>query len=334
MKKFLLMLLFTFNSNAVCVHEYTIQGEKLLSQLHTMNEMTSYYQKKDGTFEVIQSLKKINPSHKYVIQENHPTIKKDYDERYIQYYSYQRMINFMSEVTSRLNSLDYKLEVIGKSIEGRNLYSISPKRIDPKKKVILMFARHHGDEGTANWIVEGFLKKALTTKAFNQKFQIVLYPMVNPDGAESKRRYNKKGRDLNRSWGVSPSKSYDEIRTIQEHLNRTLLSKRKPIIALDMHGSFTEDFIYRVSKSFAGEDFYNTQQDFISSLAERDQWQAGQFNVSNGHKKMSRILLVRDYGINSLTHESIRDIPLNRGRTLNDLTEQGKAIVDTLIELY
>ncbi|WP_372651577.1 M14 family zinc carboxypeptidase [Halobacteriovorax sp.] len=334
MKKILLSLLIVFNSNAVCVHEYDIQGHTLLSQLHTLNEKTTFYQKENGTFEEVSYLKNIHPHKSYRIQETQPHIKKDYDDRYIKYYQYQRVIEFLSEIGPSLEQLDYKTEVIGKSLENRNLYSIFPKTLDRSKQVILMFARHHGDEGTANWIVEGFLKKALASKKFNDKFQIVLYPMINPDGAQAKRRYNKKGRDLNRSWGSTPSKSYDEIKTIQNHLNKVLLSKTKPIIALDMHGSFTEDFIYRVSKSFAGKDFFNLQQEFISSLSERDQWQAGQYNVSNGHKKMSRILLVRDFNINSLTHESIRDIPLTRNRTLQHLEDQGRAIVDTLIALY
>lgn len=334
MKKILFSLLLTININAVCVHEYNIQGYTLLSQLHTMNEKTAFYARPDGSFEEMGKLNEVIPTKNYLIQENQSHIEKDYNDRYVEYYQYQRVQLFLDEVKPKLEELDYKTEIIGKSLEGRNLYSISPINLDLNKKTVLMFARHHGDEGTANWIVEGFLKKALASQDFNRKFQIVLYPMVNPDGAESKRRYNKKGRDLNRSWDSNPSKSYDEIKIIQTHLNKILLSKMKPVIALDMHGSFTEDFIYRVSKSFSGKEFFNLQQEFISSLSERDLWQAGQYNISNGHKKMSRILLVRDFNINSLTHESIRDIPLSRNRTLDNLKDQGRAIVDTLIELY
>ncbi len=322
------------NINAVCVHEYEIKGYNLLSSIHTLNEDTSYYQKQNGSFELIRNLQEINPTSDYIIQENQSHIKKDYNDRYIKYYQYQRVNEFISELRPVITNLNYRTEIIGKSIEGRNLYSIYPKELDPNREVILMFARHHGDEGTANWIVEGFVNKALKSKEFNQKFQLVLYPMLNPDGAEAKRRYNKNGRDLNRSWGTEPSRSNDEISIIQAHLNKVLLSKRKPIIALDMHGSFTEDFIYRVSKKFAGVDFYNLQQEFIASLGKRDPWQGGQFYNSNGDKKMSRILLVRDYKINALTHESIRDIPLSSSRSLDDLKDQGRFIVDTLIELY
>ncbi len=33
--------------------------------------------------------------------------------------------------------------------------------MDLTKKTIVMFGRHHGDEGTANWIIEGFFKRFL-----------------------------------------------------------------------------------------------------------------------------------------------------------------------------
>lgn len=334
MKKLIISFILTLNTHAICVHEYEIKGHNLLSQIHTMNEEITFYQQQDGTYREIGKLKEIGPSLNYRIQVNQSNIKKDYNDRYIQYYSYQRIQDFLTQSSQALKQHGYKTEVIGKSLEGRNLFAIAPEKLDPNKEIILMFARHHGDEGTANWIVEGFLNKVLDSKEFNSKFQLVLYPMVNPDGAEAKRRYNKKGRDLNRSWGSTPSRSSDEISTIQAHLNRVLLSKRKPLIALDMHGSFTEDFIYRVSKRFAGQAFYNKQQRFITDLGQRDNWQKGNFHTSNGHKKMARILMVRDYQVNALTHETIRDIPLSESRTLQDLFTQGEVIVDSLIKLY
>ncbi|ATH07221.1 hypothetical protein BIY24_04505 [Halobacteriovorax marinus] len=334
MKKILLPLLFTLNSHSVCVHETTISGAQLLSQITHYQNSKAYYQLEDESFNELQSISLIEPQRNYLIQQLQAPITKDYNDRYIKYYKYERMVEFIKSQREQLEQLNYQTQVIGKSIEGRDLFAITPREIDPKKKLILMFARHHGDEGTANWIVEGFLSKALKDNHFNENFQLILYPMVNPDGANAKRRYNRNNRDLNRSWGKTPEKSYDEVKVIHKHLDSYLQDNKKPVIALDMHGSFTEDFIYRVSKSFNGQDFFETQQSFIDSLGKRDPWQAGQFYISNGHRKMSRILLVRDYGINSLTHESIRDIPLSESRTLKDLFLQGEAVLDSLKELY
>lgn len=160
--------------------------------------------------------------------------------------------------------------------------------------------------------------------------------MINPDGANARIRYNANGRDLNRSWGVDGGDSYDEIQSIYGHLEKEFTKIKKPVIVLDMHGSFTKDFIYRVDKTFKGVGFYNLQQLFISRLATRDRWQNGSFELSNGDKGMSRIRLINRFGLNAMTHETPRDIPIqNRhNRTIKSLMDQGVAIAYTIDELY
>lgn len=198
-----------------------------------------------------------------------------------------------------------------------------------------MYGRHHGDEGTANWIIEGFVEKLLSSENFFDRFQLILYPMVNPDGAEAKRRYNSNGYDLNRVWDSNPARSKDEIGIIQTHLKKIYLGKsEEPVIALDMHGSFTRDYIYRVRKTFRDIGFYNLQQSFIDELGSRDPWQAGTFNLSDGDSKMARIYLVRDFEINALTHETPRDIPKRGSRSIETLKSQGVDVFESIMTLY
>ncbi|OUR99736.1 hypothetical protein A9Q84_01550 [Halobacteriovorax marinus] len=334
MNKILLVFLITQSAFSICVKEYQLSGLNLLNQLNSLNQTRTFYLNKFDQFVPLTNLSKINPTKSYTLQENQTPILRDYDDRYIKYYRYQRMLDFLKTKKQEFTNLDYKIETIGKSIQGRSLFSIYPKSIDPNKSVILMFGRHHGDEGTANWIIEGFVNNFLNDSEFNSKFQLVLYPMVNPDGAENRVRYNKNGRDLNRSWNREPSRSKDEIQTIQSHLIKNLLSSNTPVIALDMHGSFTEDFIYRVQKKFIDLDFYNIQQNFIDTLGSFDTWQRGNFKHSNGHPKMARILLVRDYKLNALTHETQRDISLNANRTLEDVLKQGRDVLNSIKLLY
>ena len=103
-----------------------------------------------------------------------------------------------------------------------------------------------------------------------------------------------------------------------------------------MHGSFTEDFIYRVKKDYVSSGFFIHQQKFIDELSSYDKWQRGNFQLSNGHKKMARIVLINSYKFNALTHETPRDIKINnsRGRTKADLFKQGSAIFSSIIRLY
>ena len=334
MKKILIALLISQSINAVCVHEKVISGVNLLSTFNTMDLENSYYQLNDGSFKPLKEMMMVQPDQNYTIQINQPKVKKDYDDRYVKYYRYARIQEYLLEKKSELKSLGYDIKTIGKSIQKRDLYSIYPKKLDPNKQTILMFGRHHGDEGTANWIIEGFLNNYLSDSEFNKRFQLILYPMVNPDGAENRVRYNKNGKDLNRVWDVNPSRSKDEVSVIHTHLNNLYLSSNKPLIALDMHGSFTEDFIFRVKKSFKGEAFYNLQQNLIETLGSMDSYQDGNFQLSNGHQKMARIMLVREFGINALTHETQRDIKLNVNRGIEDLKQQGRDVLETIKTIY
>lgn len=340
-----LLICFLFSTAAalgVCVDERVIFG----SQIEELSRKFDVYVETENA-----KFRKINPEEAVFLQSYHaqllpkssetinPNLKSSdpfarYNKRYIKYYTYPRMVEYLEKVEGAFSEYGYKIEKAGKSLGNRDLYYVGPKNLDPQKKTIVMFGRHHGDEGTANWIIEGFVNRFLQEAEFRDEYQLVLYPMINPDGAMEQTRYNLNGRDLNRSW--SESSGHDEIVAIHGHLGKKLRKLKKTVIALDMHGSWDEDFIYRVKRGFKGDDFYEMQQDFIDELGAYDPWQAGNYILSNGHPGMARIVLINHYKLHALTHESIRNIPLknNRGRKLESLVEQGEAIVTAIKNLY
>lgn len=333
MKSLVLSIFLFTNAYAVCVHEYkintnSIQSPEFYRGKYFSHDGITYHKAENFIF---------NANTEIYVQEEHQSLDSDrYNQRYLEYYSYSHIQKFIQRTKNQWNEKGYKVEIIGKSLEGRDLFAIFPKNIDPTKKTLLMYGRHHGDEGTANWIIEGFVDNLLaeSPEFFNQ-YQIFLYPMVNPDGTEAKRRYNSKGRDLNRVWHTSPSRSLDEVSFIHKHVKANVLTLPNiPLIALDMHGSFTEDFIFRVDRNFRSQDFYNRQANFITSLGGRDEFQNGNAQTSNGHPKMGRIYLVREFGINALTHETPRDIRKNGSRQISDLRKQGLDILETIKQLY
>lgn len=321
-------------SHAICVHEKKLTGFELLDAL-THESASKFYVEVDGVFHPMTKLPKLNPAKNYTVQWGHSKNIAGYDDKYIKYYRYSRIQNFIEANRAAFVEKGYTVEIIGKSIEGRDLYSVYPSTIDNTKKMVLMYGRHHGDEGTANWIIEGFVEKLLSNSDFFDRFQLILYPMVNPDGAEARKRYNSRGYDLNRVWHSTPSRSKDEVAIIQKHLKSIYLGKGNiPVIALDMHGSFTQDFIYRVNRTFRDQDFFNLQQSFINELGSRDQWQAGTYDLSDGDPQMARIYLVRDFGINALTHETPRDIPKKGERSIETLKSQGRDVYESILTLY
>lgn len=339
MKILTIILLLPILALSECVVEKTLTGAELLK----IKSSNVFVQTKNAIFKPITELK-IQKNKAYTVQllthhdKTHTTNKSfnlvndpGYDSKYLKYYTYKRMGEYIESIRTKLYKAGMKVEVIGKSIRGLNLYKISPKNL-LKKKTLLMFGRHHGDEGTANWIIEGYLNKYLSSKEIQNEYQLILYPMVNPDGAVAHSRYNANGRDLNRSWSKTISQNYDEINTIHSNLKLDFDKVSKNVfLMLDMHGSFTEDFIYRVKRNYIDRSFYNKQQRFIDTLAMFDQWQNGNFKLSNGDPGMARIVMVKDFGINALTHETIRNIRLDNdyNRSIKSLKEQGEAVIET-----
>ncbi len=334
----LLVLLLSSHLYAECVHEKIFSGFELQMQ---KKDHKVFVEKDNGIYEELL-YNKINSLQFYRAQ----LVKKNdhsegdftrYNQKYVEYYRYQNIIDFMNSTRTNFTSLGYEISVIGKSLKGRDLYAVKPKNFDSNKKTIVMFGRHHGNEGTANWIIEGFINEFLSaTEDFHENYQLLLYPMVNPDGAEAMSRYNENGRDLNRSWGFDITDTYDEAKVIHKNLKPYMKYKSNMPIFLDMHGSFTEDFIYRVKKNYVDISFFNRQQEFIDELAGYDIWQNGVSKLSNGHPKMARLVMVNSYGLNALTHETPRDIKLNSRsrRSKSDLYKQGIAIFQSITNIY
>jgi len=340
---FFAMTIVIFSVNAECVHEQNTYGINLtsLSQAHDV-----YIQRPNKSFELYNTQNKSNQN--IAIQEYKVQLQpkssnkfgpdfKAYNNKHIKYYRYQHMIDFMKTTKKSLQTLGYETVVIGKSIGARDLYSVRPVRFDPNKKTILMLGRHHGDEHTANWIIEGYIEEFLKeNQDFHNEFQLVLYPMINPDGAEAKSRYNSNGHDLNRGWHASVEKTLDEAKIIHKDLKNYLKNTNQIAIALDMHGSLESDFIYRVGKTFVTPMFYQHQQNFIDELKLYDSWQNGIFKTSNGAPGMARIVMINNYSLHALTHETPKNIYLANPakRSLHDLYLQGVGIHKSIIQLY
>ena len=135
----------------------------------------------------------------YVYSQQTPLEKNNYQKLT----SYDELTNFVYHLDSLSVNLD--VEVIGKSVEGRNLYALkysnSEFRKDTSKIKVLIFAQQHGDEQSGK---EGSLLLASKIIQPNlvgllKYIDLVLVPQMNPDGSENDIRYNAKGMDLNRN---------------------------------------------------------------------------------------------------------------------------------------
>ena len=100
------------------------------------------------------------------------------------------------------NNKIFKVDKVGKSIEGRDIYLIS---LGAGKTKVFLWSQMHGDEPTATAALFDIFNLFMDDNAFPElkkllisNLSIYIIPMVNPDGAEQFQRRNIVEIDLNR----------------------------------------------------------------------------------------------------------------------------------------
>ncbi len=89
----------------------------------------------------------------------------------------------------------FKVQVLGKSIEGRTISMIS---IGSGKTSVLLWSQMHGDESTATMAIFDIFNYLKENKEILKNITLHFIPMLNPDGAQKFTRRNAIGIDINR----------------------------------------------------------------------------------------------------------------------------------------
>lgn len=160
-----------------------------------------------------------------------------------------------------------EFSVVGKSKKGRDLYHLDIcKGSKQDKDAIIIISRQHPPEVPGHMAMEAFVEEILKdtplSNGFRDKFRILVYPLLNPDGVDMGHwRHSAGGIDLNRDWSLYRQ---DEIKALTNHMVQT-----------------TEQFDNDV---LVGLDFHSTQKDLYYTLSEdlqssvfpfKDHWMQG-----------------------------------------------------------
>jgi len=133
-----------------------------------------------------------------------------------------------------------RIEVIGKTVEGRDLEIIRLGEKAAPHRVFLR-ARAHAWEPVGNWVVQGLARRLLQddawAKSCRQHFCVYVLPMANKDSvARGRTRFNSAGMDLNRLWDKPADPQLaPENAALEQWLNKLIHAGQKPDLALDLH---------------------------------------------------------------------------------------------------
>ena len=121
-----------------------------------------------------------------------------FKSRWLRPSHWQAFINDLNPDNNRLRA-----EVIGRSFLGRD---ITAWRWGEGKIKLLLWSQMHGNEPTATMALADLMsflcqeggESGDLRRRLEQNLQLIMVPMLNPDGAEQFSRYNAQGVDINR----------------------------------------------------------------------------------------------------------------------------------------
>jgi murein tripeptide amidase MpaA len=149
-------------------------------------------------------------------------------------YSYERHLNLIADAQV---SFDCRHELLGSTIDGRELNLLVVGDNAPEKRKVWIIARQHPGETMAEWLMEGLLGRLLdeedgTARSLLEHNQFFIVPNMNPDGsARGHLRTNALGINLNREWAEPSEDKSPEVFHVLNKMQQTGVD-----LFLDIHG--------------------------------------------------------------------------------------------------
>ncbi|MCB0689762.1 MAG: hypothetical protein KDC53_24650 [Saprospiraceae bacterium] len=169
-------------------------------------------------------------------------------------------------------------DVVGKSLLGKDIYRLRiGEGIEQKKPTIIILSRQHPPEVTGYFAMQAFIDEILkdnpVSNAFREKYEVLVYPLMNPDGVDLGHwRHNAGGIDLNRDWAYYRQ---PETRTVANDIVKKLHKERsKVILGLDFHSTWYDIFYTNIPQTKSLTDFkdfwiYSVKESIQDSILER-----------------------------------------------------------------
>jgi hypothetical protein len=156
-----------------------------------------------------------------------PLVKRNYSG----FTSYVELTKYIYQLAAESKLM--KVEPIGKSVQGRNLYAMkfssSEFGKDDTKIKVLFLAQQHGNEPSgkegALLLAQQLLKPE--NRYLFDKIDLAIIPQMNPDGSEANKRLNAHEMDLNRNHMIMTE---PEVIALHKFFDRYLFE-----VTMDVH---------------------------------------------------------------------------------------------------
>jgi murein tripeptide amidase MpaA len=165
------------------------------------------------------------------------SLTPDADAVWIAYFAPYSMARHDALIAACQHSDRATLDVIGQTLDGRDMDRLIVGEPGEGKKTIWVTARQHPGETMAEWAAEGLLVRLLddadpAARDLLNRAVVHIVPNMNPDGSfRGHLRTNAKGVNLNREWDKASAENSPEVRCVLHEMARTGVD-----LFLDMHG--------------------------------------------------------------------------------------------------
>ena len=192
------------------------------------------------------------------------TYTPEHDSVYFAYfapYSYERHQDLIHNAQL---DIDCQLQVLGQTLDGRDMSLLKVGEEGEGKKVVWLTARQHPGESMAEWFMEGFIDRLLdeddgVARSLLNKAVFYLVPNMNPDGSvRGHLRTNAAGVNLNREWQEPSMERSPEVYLVRQKMLETGVDMH-----LDIHGD--EALPYNFVAGSEGIPSYDTRLESLEN---------------------------------------------------------------------
>jgi predicted deacylase len=193
----------------------------------------------------------------------------------------------------------------GKSAAGRSLYFLDIyKESKEEKPVVIILSRQHPPEISGylamRHFVETLLDNNVLSTNFMNKFRVLVFPMLNPDGVDNGHwRHNMHGIDLNRDWGVYLQPEVKQ--TVDFIVREVKMNDNQVLLGLDFH-STQEDIFYTYADSLVSV-IPGFTENWLFAIDEALPGYELEEEASGITKPYSKVWFYTQFGAESITYE-------------------------------